>query len=411
MRWGPGFWPGNRSFLGVCNCSPACSCSLQYRPSPSGCSVQPRPGTCRSSVWPRRSRRSRLALSPSARGSERNGCGTLRVCGAPARAVSVARRAFTVAVVSASSSQASQQSSSVTEAPRRCAEELQGLQGAAAPRSGEPERTVAQAFSGNGRADLWRLAWDDARENPVLGAGSGTTSGTSSCISHRGSAGCATRTAFTSRRWRSSGRSASSCCSAPGRPLTALWAARTHPLVPGAAGAYVAYLVHTGVDWDWELPAVTLTGLLCGAAILIAARPSFVHLASSASARWTSVVVIVVAAGFAAVSLVGNTALSRSDAARQNHEWARAAGDARRAALAACGCARAASLRLSAVLPTTDRGETGSNDDYSDPGPAGRSRGRDRSERRAATVATPQRSPCRVTAGSSQSQSTPVCTR
>jgi hypothetical protein len=43
------------------------------------------------------------------------------------------------------------------------------------------------------------------------------------------------------------------------------------------------------------------------------------------------VVVIVVAAGFAAVGLVGNTALSRSDAARQNHDWARAAGDARRA--------------------------------------------------------------------------------
>src|SRR2546421_209255 len=51
----------------------------------------------------------------------------------------------------------------------------------------------------------------------------------------------------------------------------------------------------------------------------------------SAPARWIGVVVVVAAAGFAAVGLVGNTALSRSDAARQNHDWTRAADDARRA--------------------------------------------------------------------------------
>ena len=28
------------------------------------------------------------------------------------------------------------------------------------------------------------------------------------------------------------------------------------------AGA-VAYLVHTGLDWDWEMPAVTVVGLAC----------------------------------------------------------------------------------------------------------------------------------------------------
>ena len=114
-------------------------------------------------------------------------------------------------------------------------------------------------------------------------------------------------------------------------PLTVLGQARKHPLVPGAAGAYAAYLVHTGVDWDWELPAVTLAGLLCGAAILVAARRSFRSPRLSAPARWTGVVVIVVAAGFAAVGLVGNTALSRSNDARQKHDWAAAAGDARRA--------------------------------------------------------------------------------
>ena len=35
-----------------------------------------------------------------------------------------------------------------------------------------------------------------------------------------------------------------------------------------AAGGYVAFLFHAGVEWDWEMPAVTVAGLLCGAALL-----------------------------------------------------------------------------------------------------------------------------------------------
>ena len=35
-----------------------------------------------------------------------------------------------------------------------------------------------------------------------------------------------------------------------------------------AAGGYVAFLVHAGVDWDWEMPAVTIAGLFCGAALM-----------------------------------------------------------------------------------------------------------------------------------------------
>ena len=44
---------------------------------------------------------------------------------------------------------------------------------------------------------------------------------------------------------------------------------------PAAAGGYLAFLVHAGLDWDWELPAVTVAGLLCGAALLARERASF----------------------------------------------------------------------------------------------------------------------------------------
>jgi hypothetical protein len=35
-----------------------------------------------------------------------------------------------------------------------------------------------------------------------------------------------------------------------------------------ATGAYVAFLFHIGVDWDWEMPAVTVAGLACGTALV-----------------------------------------------------------------------------------------------------------------------------------------------
>jgi hypothetical protein len=116
-------------------------------------------------------------------------------------------------------------------------------------------------------------------------------------------------------------------------PLATLRRARGHPLVSVAAGAYVAYLVHAGVDWDWELPAVTLAGLLCGAALLLAGRSSAARGPLSARLRWLLGGGAVVAAAFATVALIGNTALSRSTNAREHGEQTAAAHDARRARL------------------------------------------------------------------------------
>lgn len=45
--------------------------------------------------------------------------------------------------------------------------------------------------------------------------------------------------------------------------LSARWAA-------GATGVYTAFLVHAAIDWDWEMPVVTIGGLACGAALLAA---------------------------------------------------------------------------------------------------------------------------------------------
>jgi hypothetical protein len=42
--------------------------------------------------------------------------------------------------------------------------------------------------------------------------------------------------------------------------------------VATAAAGFGVFAVHAGIDWDWEMPVVTLAALGCAGAVL--ARPS-----------------------------------------------------------------------------------------------------------------------------------------
>ena len=188
------------------------------------------------------------------------------------------------------------------------------------------------SFSGNGRADLWRLAWDQAHLHPALGAGAGTYE--RYFLRHQPANIGRVRDAhglYIETLAELGPVGLALLLAALGIPVAASAAARGHPLVPGAVGAYLAYLIHAGVDWDWELPGVTLTGLLCGASILIAARRSSRAGQLSLRARWVGVGAVITATLFAGMGLLGNAALSRSESAREHGDWARAASDARRA--------------------------------------------------------------------------------
>jgi len=197
--------------------------------------------------------------------------------------------------------------------------------------SGNLNRRLS-SFSGNGRADLWRLAWDDARKHPVLGAGAGTYE--RYFLVHQPADVGRVQDAhglYIETLAELGPIGLAILIAALLVPLTLLPRARRHPLVPVAAGAYVAYLVHTGVDWDWELPGVTLVGLLCGTSILLAARRWRAPRALPASARVAIATLAAATAAFAAFALLGNAALSRSHTARDEGHLVRAAADARRA--------------------------------------------------------------------------------
>jgi hypothetical protein len=53
-------------------------------------------------------------------------------------------------------------------------------------------------------------------------------------------------------------------------PLRGLLRRRGSLFVPAAAGAYAAFLVHAGLDWDWEMPAVVVAALCAAGAVAAA---------------------------------------------------------------------------------------------------------------------------------------------
>jgi O-antigen ligase len=117
-----------------------------------------------------------------------------------------------------------------------------------------------------------------------------------------------------------------------GVPLAAAYRARSHPLAPLCAGAYVAYLVHAAVDWDWELPAVTLAALLCGAALVVLARRRDAEpRAFPARFRIPAVGVVGAIAAMAFVGLVSNVAIAKSDDDFDAAKYVGAAKQAKRA--------------------------------------------------------------------------------
>jgi hypothetical protein len=113
-------------------------------------------------------------------------------------------------------------------------------------------------------------------------------------------------------------------------PLVAAWRHRRHAVVPFACAAYVAYLVHATVDWDWELAGVSLAAVLCGLACVVAGR-SDRRPAVGLRVRAIGATVAVGLAALTIVGLLGNTALESSQAAASSGHWQAAERHARTA--------------------------------------------------------------------------------
>jgi hypothetical protein len=187
------------------------------------------------------------------------------------------------------------------------------------------------SLSSDGRSDYWHVAWLEVSANPWLGGGAGSwerfwhlyrpTSYEAQnahnlyleTLAELGPVGLALLVVVLAT------------------PFVAAWRMRGAPVVTPAAGAMAAFVVHAGVDWDFQIVAVTLAGLFCGAALLVAARtsrpprplPTWARCALLAGAA----VLILAAVGMQ----VGSSALGHGSSALDRGNLARALGDGERA--------------------------------------------------------------------------------
>jgi tetratricopeptide (TPR) repeat protein len=187
------------------------------------------------------------------------------------------------------------------------------------------------SFSGSDRAELWRVAIHDVRAHPILGSGAGTYA----------------------EEWLANRRITTQVVNAHNLyletlaelgpvglallllvlvgPLLAAVRARRRPLVPVAAAAYLAFLVHAAVDWDWQLPAVTLAALFTGCAILAAARADVREIALGRLARRSAVAIALTISVVAAIGLLGNRAAASATNDTNHRNWQQAEAQAHRA--------------------------------------------------------------------------------
>ena len=177
------------------------------------------------------------------------------------------------------------------------------------------------------RQYLWRVALHEYRHHPLVGSGAGTYA--TYWLQHRPAPQFVVDAhelyLETAAELGVVGLVALALLLAP--PLVAAVRARGSPLVPAALGAYIVFLVHATVDWDWEVPAVTVTALIAGAVLLVQARgASPVRL--GVPVRWSTGAALGVVAVLCGLGLAGNHALSAGATALGDHRYQAALSDA-----------------------------------------------------------------------------------
>jgi hypothetical protein len=189
---------------------------------------------------------------------------------------------------------------------------------APAPTHGDVRGRVF-SLSGSNRVDYWRVAWQVYEDHPALGAGAGTYSRSwlrerpvpqpvqdahslyLETLAELGPIGLALLLVA----------------------LAAPFAASRSWWTPVALAPYAAFLAHAAQDWDWELPALTVAALACGAAPI-----------TSPNGRRVPRVVALVPAALcllAVPAFLGNRAAAEAESAYDRGSW-RDAEDAARSA-------------------------------------------------------------------------------
>jgi len=129
---------------------------------------------------------------------------------------------------------------------------------------------IAYGAATEPRASYYRVAWhDEYAGHPALGTGAGTFAlywARSGHVASRGGA-LDVHSLYLETLAELGPLGLALLLAALLLPLRAC-AGTGSAYAPAAAAAYVAFLVHAGLDWDWEMPVVVVAALSCAAALV-----------------------------------------------------------------------------------------------------------------------------------------------
>jgi O-antigen ligase len=154
------------------------------------------------------------------------------------------------------------------------------------------------------RAQYWRVAWRVVERHPLLGSGAGTFD--EQWLRYRGS-GVSVRDAHSLYLETLSELGVVGLVLLVALLALPIVVSRRvrDPLTNACLASYCAFLVHAAFEWDWEMPVVTVAGLLL-ASVLVRSRAS-APVPLGGLARVAAAAALTAAAAFAVVALVGNT--------------------------------------------------------------------------------------------------------
>jgi hypothetical protein len=186
------------------------------------------------------------------------------------------------------------------------------------------------SLSGNRRVDLWRAAVDEYEAHRLTGGGAGTFERTWQA---RPDAGLKVRDAhslYVETLAELGPLGLALLVSLLLVPVGAGLMARRQPFLPAVLAAYAAFVVHAGVDWDWEIAAATLTALLIGSVAVVAARKNESRIITERVRVPATAFVLVASLGMI-FAFLGNSALARAQDAVTTQSYASAVDEANRA--------------------------------------------------------------------------------
>ena len=200
-----------------------------------------------------------------------------------------------------------------------------------APSSGTDLNGRLFHLSGSGRVTQWEVAWKQVEAHPALGGGAGSFE--RYWNQHRAVAGKIrnVHNLYLEALSTLGPLGLALLVAALAIPLAVVRRARGEPLAAAALAAYIAFLLHAIVDWDWQITSVTLAALLCGVAVVLSATPRRRVEALARRGRLLTLAVVGVLGAAAVYGIAGRIALARVSDAAHNGSWARLQTDASRA--------------------------------------------------------------------------------